>query len=447
MSQLTHTLACVLTCVLAVSTAARQVDASAESLSSRSLTPEEALETFEHAWRVIHETHFDEEFNGVDWVALREEMLPRVREVQEENDLRGLLTEMIQRLGQSHFALLPRGASREEPDEALLASLEGGFGFDVRYRGGELLVTRVDEAGPAERAGIRPGWVLLEVGQESLDDLLEKTLASDPRHRAAELRDRARLRLFGEIGSTDRLEFLDAQRQAVELALERAKRDVVVHTVGHLPTFHLRFESRHVERNGQELGVVHFSNWFTPMMDPVNRAIDEMRSADGIVIDLRGNSGGSGPMILGVAGHFFDERRELGVQMMRGSSMRFVALPQRVNPDGEPVEPFQGPVAILVDELTGSASEVFAGGMQSVGRARVFGETSAGAVLPGRTTSLPNGDSLLHAIGDFRTATGTMLEGRGVIPDEIVPLTRESLLSGNDPQLERALEWLVSASH
>ena len=82
-------------------------------------------------------------------------------------------------------------------------------------------------------------------------------------------------------------------------------------------------------------------------------------------------------------------------------------------------------MAILVDGMTGSASECFAGGLQSLGRARVFGQTSMGQALPALFDRLPNGDVLIHAWGDFVTGTGVRLEGRGVMPDEAVPLTRD----------------------
>lgn len=101
-------------------------------------------------------------------------------------------------------------------------------------------------------------------------------------------------------------------------------------------------------------------------------------------------------------------------------------------------------MAILTDEGSGSASELFAGGMQSVGRVRVFGDTTVGGVLPAVFDRLPNGDVLYHAIGDFTTATGVVLEGRGVIPDEVVPVTREDLLAGRDPVLEAAVRWIAA---
>ncbi len=92
--------------------------------------------------------------------------------------------------------------------------------------------------------------------------------------------------------------------------------------------------------------------------------------------------------------------------------------------------------------MSGSASECFAGGMQSIGRVRVFGQPSMGQALPALFDRMPNGDVLIHAYGDFVTAEGTRLEGRGVIPDEVVPLVRADLLAGRDRTLEAALAWI-----
>jgi C-terminal processing protease CtpA/Prc len=80
--------------------------------------------------------------------------------------------------------------------------------------------------------------------------------------------------------------------------------------------------------------------------------------------------------------------------------------------------------------------------MQSLKRVRVFGQRSMGAALPSQFDRLPNGDVFIHATGDFVTADGTRLEGRGVIPDQDVPLTRKSLLAGRDAPLDAALAWI-----
>ncbi|MDH3571334.1 MAG: S41 family peptidase, partial [Gemmatimonadota bacterium] len=123
--------------------------------------------------------------------------------------------------------------------------------------------------------------------------------------------------------------------------------------------------------------------------------------------------------------------------------LQFVTNPRRVSTAGERVTPYAGPVAVLTDRLSASASEVFAGGMQAVSRVRVFGTATAGAVLPASMDRLPNGDVLYHAFGEFETVTGIRLEGRGVVPDEAVALTRPDLLAGRDAVLEAALRWIA----
>ena len=147
-------------------------------------------------------------------------------------------------------------------------------------------------------------------------------------------------------------------------------------------------------------------------------------------------------MMMGIAGHFVNERAPLGTMKMRDNELTFPVNPRRVNPAGEPVDVFGGPVAILVDSLSGSASECFTGGMQSLKRVRVFGERSMGAALPSQFDRLPNGDVFIHATGDFVTGDGTRLEGRGVIPDQPAPITRADLLAGRDPALDAALAWI-----
>ncbi len=215
--------------------------------------------------------------------------------------------------------------------------------------------------------------------------------------------------------------------------------------LGHLPTVFARFRAARARTTDGDgaVGVIWFNAWMMPIMQQFDQTVDRYRDADGFVIDLRGNGGGVGAMIMGLAGHFIDGRESLGVMRTRTTTLRFVTNPRRVSTTGERVSPFAGPVAVLTDGMSASASEVFTGGMQAVGRVRVFGTTTAGAVLPASMDRLPNGDVLYHAFGEFETATGIRLEGRGVVPDEPVALTRRDLLAGRDAALEAALVWIT----
>jgi len=413
-----------------------------------------AVQTFDEVWTTVKETHFDPDLNGVDWDAVRAELRPKAAQAEDDDELREIINDMLGRLGQSHFGMMPRSVlpeldgsvttdgNRDTPED-----LAGGAGFGVRVRDGRVLVFSVAEDGPAAAAGVRPGWILTDLNGDDLDARVERVLEAShgDRHAMFGLTLGIAQGLIGPVGSTLPLTFVDGEGAEVEVEIERGPRDVVAHEFGtNLPTFYLHFEDEILERDGARVGRIHFTNWFLPMQGEIDRAVDEMRDCEGIVIDLRGNGGGAGGMVMSTAGHFFPERTKLGTQTTRGGTIIYNALPRKLSTDGERVEPFSGPVAILIDELSGSASEIFAGGMQSTGRVRVFGETSAGAVLPATTRSLPNGDGLLYAMGDFVTSTGVLLEGVGVIPDEEVPLTREGLLAERDPVLEAALDWILA---
>jgi carboxyl-terminal processing protease len=194
------------------------------------------------------------------------------------------------------------------------------------------------------------------------------------------------------------------------------------------------------------IGVISFNIWMTAASPAIDLAVDTYRSCDGIVLDLRGNPGGLGAMSMGVAGHFLNEPASLGSMIARDTTLEFKASPRKVSTEGKRVRPYAKPLAIIVDGRSASTSEVFAGGLQDLGRARVFGETSAGMALPAVAIELPSGDVLMHAVADFVTSNGTRIEGRGIVPNEVVAPTRAALCNGHDPAIDTAAQWIVQST-
>ena len=125
---------------------------------------------------------------------------------------------------------------------------------------------------------------------------------------------------------------------------------------------------------------------------------------------------------------------KLGTMITRVGSLNFTIQPRP--------RPFKAPVAVLVDELSMSTSEIFAGGLQDLKRVRVFGTKTPGAALPSTVEVLPNGDRFQYAFANYVSAGGKALEGAGVVPDVLAPLSRSLLLEGRDPALEAALCWI-----
>jgi carboxyl-terminal processing protease len=405
-----------------------------------------AVETFDAAWTTVRDKHFDETLNGLDWEAVRRELKPRAAAAKHVAELRAIIRDMLGRLGLSHFAIIP---ATSETAGAPATDQSGDPGFDVRWVDREILVSEVDAGGPAAAAGVRTGWKVTAIDSRPVADLL-RALPEGGSERLAHL-EAWRLvqgRLRGAPNAVVTVSFDDAANRPVTVSIARRPEVGQPVTVGSLPTMYVRVRSdRRQTPAGGTAGVIRFNVWMASVDPLFQRAVDEFRQADGIVIDLRGNPGGLAAMLMGISGHFVTEQKTLGIMKTRHAKepLRFTSNPRRVSSSGQRVEPFSGPVAILVDALSGSASECFAGGMQSIGRVKVFGQTSMGQALPAQFTKLPNGDVLIHAFGDFVTSDGTRLEGRGVIPDVSVPLTREDLLSGRDRTLDAALAWVDAA--
>lgn len=399
------------------------------------------LASFDDAWATIRDTFFDPTFGGLDWDQVKTTLRPRVERAASEDEARAVLREMVGSLKRSHFSILSASRSADEP----VLSGNAIVPIDVRLVGDEVVITRVEPGSTAATAGLRLGDVVLAVDEGKASEWMQARGITDPRARALDVWRRAQVRLRGSEGSQAVLRIsTETGERRVLVRRERQSGEVV--SLGNLPPMSVAVRDQRVETpSGRRVGVIGFNVWLAQANGPIAQAVDRHRGAAGLVLDLRGNPGGLAAMIRGVAGHLFTEPVVLGRMKMRQADLEFPVNPQRVLADGTPVTPFSGPVAVLVDALTASASECFAGGLQSVGRVRVFGEPSLGQALPASTRTLPNGDVLMHVVGDFVTARGQRLEGDGVIPDVRVPLTREALRSGKDPVLQAALEWLDRA--
>ena len=402
-----------------------------------------AAETFDAVWKIVRDSHFDPNFDVAAWERVSAELRPKAIAAATPGELRTVLRDMLGRLGLSHFAVIP--ATPDAPNEAM--DLGGVPGFEVRLIAHDLVVSSVDPEGSAAAAGVHTGWIVRSIGGMPASTVLAGVVNDMPERLAQVEAWRAAVkRLRGPYGSTVDVAFDTGDGTVQTKSIARKGEGGQPVTVGTLPTMFVRVSSALKQTPaGKKAGVIGFNVWMAAVDREFQRAVDQYRTADGIVIDLRGNPGGLAAMVMGIAGYFTPNRDTLGVMKAKANEpLKFNANPRLVNAQGERVDPFAGPVAILVDGMTGSASECFAGGMQSIGRARVFGQTSMGQALPALFDKLPNGDVLIHAWGDFVTGTGVRIEGRGVVPDVPVALTRASLLEGRDATLEAALAWIDS---
>ncbi len=407
------------------------------------------LVSFDSAWSIIGRTHWDTTYNGVNWQAVRDSLRPRAAVAQTTGELRAVLQTMVGTLRQSHFSIIPREVSdvMAPADGARAPDRSGSLGATFRLLDGSLIVARVREDGAAGRAGVRAGWTLLAVdGCRVADQLARIPTNADPRRRSLTAYGLALESVAGAVGDTARVTFRDGSGKERTLAIRRENEPGTMAKFGNLPPLNSALEFERIRQGDRTIGVIRFNIWMPVLAAQFDAAVDSLRDTDGIVLDVRGNFGGVGGMSMGIAGHFLDSVRTIGTMQQRGLSLKFVANPRQVDARARRVAPYAGPLALVVDELSISTTEIFAAGLQAIGRGRVFGTQTSGQALPAVTERLPNGDILYHAIADFLSPGGRSLEGDGVTPDVVVPLTRRALLAGQDPALDAAVRWAATSA-
>jgi len=394
--------------------------------------------SFDYAWTRIHDTYPDPNFHGVNWDDLRDELRPRAERAHTPAELRPVLEDMFSRLGDSHFAVIPsRVAEGPETGAAAIPAgpHDGEIGVDLRLVDGALLLSRVDPGSPADRAGLRAGYALRGVDGLTVDALLADLSGQDARRAA---RGIFIARLSGPVGSEVHVQVEDGAGATLDVPVTRAASGAPWISLGSLPAIPVHFSS---EILPDQVGLIRFDVFMEPVPDRFTAAMQELVAAPlrGVILDLRGNPGGVAPMAMGMAGHFISAHgKSLGTLQFREASWNLLVNPRAAC--------FAGPLAVLVDGLSASTSEIMAAGLQKLGRARIFGENSAGMALPSTWERLPDGDLMQFVTGDYTAPDGARVERQGVHPDELAPLTRQALLDGRDPAVDAARAWIASST-
>jgi carboxyl-terminal processing protease len=351
----------------------------------------------------------------------------------DETFLLQVLNPMLFELGVSHLLALPAELANLIEPSALAT---GSLGMDVRLLDGEPVITRVEEGSPAAKAGLRPGFVITSVDGKTPSDYAAEGLQTPPyneRHQRGAAVGSLREAMYSEAGTEVVIEYLDANDRPQRATMQLAPRDGL--SCGEMdpamPPVCAEFET---ERLANGIAYLRFSGFLEPVLDGVLQAIDDVHDAPALIIDLRGNPGGQ-----------FFVRKAIASQLV-GEPKAFIRYQYRTEAETAYLDTvpnaYPGQVVILVDEMSASSSEEFAGSLQALGRATIIGTQTPGSCLVMNIELLPQDALLIYPFGQSQTPDGRILEDNGVVPDIEVVLDRDSLLQGKDTQLEAALAFL-----
>lgn len=418
-------LGCLSVCI-AFTARARPDDRSGADVGKASL---------DSVWQTVNEFHYDSTFGGVDWQEVRDRYRRLADNAENDEGFLKLINDMLRELKVSHYSVFR--IEREADTGSPLLS-EGSLGIDLRLFGDDAVITYMDPDFPAAKAGMKRGYAIKSINGVPVRGMIDEEKArqfprSNDRSRKNSICDEIVKHCFGQPGDTVTISYEDETGARREVSLQMKQRTNGTRIAEEFPTVYIDFK---FDRLSDDIGYIYFSAVVPPVDSFFAEAMKAMSGIRGLIIDIRGNPGGMHEIGEAIASKLVIESTLFSIFQYRDSTVQVT-----VDPD-PPI--FEGPIAILIDVMNGSASERFTGCMQSIGRATVIGERSPGVVGPSDMKKLPNGATLMYLVAQSSTPDGTVLEGRGVIPDITVPLDRSALLQGRDTQIERAIEYLES---
>ena len=395
--------------------------ADARPIEREALSARDRLGVFEEVWETIDQRYYNPSFNGIDWRAVRDRYRPLVEQVTTDEEFYGVLKRMVGELHDAHTRFHTPEQRRER--ERLQAVSAGLSVFEVE---GKPVVVSVEPESDAARAGLEPGMIVLSIDGKPVADRLDEArtrVAGSSTDRAVRLRI-FRMIIDGDPGTTLRLSLARSDGSQLDVRLVRR---IVSDTA--VVTSH---------RLASGLGYIRLTLWKSPIRKQFKKALEQFKDTPGLVIDLRGNPGGEADEVVKIASYFYNSHVAFGRFSRRSGKSVYL----RTDDDDQI---YKGPVAILVNEGSGSGSELFAGVMQENRRAVIVGRRSCGCVLGiSEFKKLKGGGELAVSEYGYLSPKENTFEGTGVVPDKIVELKISDLQSRRDVALDEAERLLRS---
>ena len=361
-------------------------------------------------WRLVNESYVDSSFSGLPWRRLRQKALEKT--ISNRVDAYDAIDAMLAPLDDPYTRLL-RPESYGQLEAATKGTVSGiGLQLGINHDTGSVVVIAPVEDSPAAEAGLVDGTLLRSINGQATSELgLDGSAAL----------------LRGDSGSSVHLEVTLPDGEEQSLDLERRAIDL------------RPVRSRRLRSGDHTLGYLRINQFSEPVPEAVQEALADLeaKGIEGLVLDLRNNTGGLVSAGLAVADDFLAGDVIVETQDRNGINEQRPANSGRL---------FDGPMLTLINGGTASASEILAGALQDNGRSQLLGSTSFGKGEIQTLLPLGDGSGLAVTVARYLTPNGRAIQGQGLEPDEPLSSTEpsgSSIGSDDDAWLRSAEEALI----
>ncbi len=363
-------------------------------------------------WRVLDRMFYDPGFHGHDWAASLEKWLPLAMAASSNEDYGEMMNWMLGEMNASHMGYYSFGSSSARETDSVSMGMLGVL-WDESFAGPGRRVAEVLAGTPASRSisQLAAGDVVLAVDGETY-----------------EVGDNWARLMSGKSGKETLLTVVNSTGEEREVILRP--------TTSINSALYRRFEdqarARVEEASGGRLGYIHIESMSTgPLIDFERLLFDAGNGKDCLLIDVRENGGGwTTDMIMTML-----TTRNHATTIPRGGGKGY--------PQGRRVfAAWEKPIVVLCNENSYSNAEIFSWAVKTLGRGKLVGKTTYGAVISTGGASLLDGSFVRMPFRGWyvNDAAGTNMELNGCPPDYPVDNLPGDFVTGLDRQLEKAIE-------
>jgi carboxyl-terminal processing protease len=348
----------------------------------------------EEVWGLVNKYYIDRTFNGNDWTQVHKKYA--AMEIGADNDKSmELAKEMVQLLGDKYSRML---------DQEKYAAIQKydliGVGVSLMPNAQKKIIVGGPpiENSPAAKAGLRPGDFVTAINGLSTDN-----------RNAFDIIDQ-----ISENPTAKTVTFSIMRQGENDLAGEGMSFDVTMERLNAMEIKDpIQYKISETRPDGTVVGYIRLSEFNSLVKGRLNDALADLKSqgANAFVLDLRMNGGGAFQSAVEVSSFFLDNR--VATYVVDSNQ---VELPFRTS-SGRLLIDNKDPLAIWIDGMSASASEVLAGSLHDNCRAVTMGSQSFGKGLIQAVYGLENGSGLVLTVARYVTPRGTDIQGVGITPD------------------------------
>ncbi len=354
----------------------------------------QAQRLFLTSWDEIREEYYDKTLNKQDWEKWR---LKYINEIKTKEDAYIAIDSIIESLDDPYTRFL-RPEEFEEQNIGISAKLYG-IGVNISEIKGKTTIVGILDDTPAKKVGLKAGDIILKVDNEDI--------------KGYKINDVAKL-VRGPAESKVTIEVL---RDKKTIIYKIKRKEIKIKTV-----------KLNITDNIAHITISSFLSQDTPV--EVQEALDKSSKVRGIILDLRGNTGGLLPNAVVIANMFLPKGNIVSVVDRDGKSTDIEA---EVN-----YNYIKKPLVVLINQGSASASEILSGALKDYNRAVLVGEKSFGKGLVQKIETIQEENGLNITIAKYLTPSGKDINKKGIEPDYKVEYTKADFLAKKDPQLAKA---------